>query len=67
MWISGTLFYAWFDAHEPFLWCVQFGVLTLAALGTTGKNESRRATSLVLLAGVLVALHNVFYFAARYQ
>ncbi len=67
MWISGTLFYAWFDADEPFLWTVQFSFLTLAALGATGKGEARRATLGIAVTGALVAVHNAVYFVLRYQ
>jgi hypothetical protein len=66
-WLSGWLFYTWFNPHEPFLWIVQFGILVFVAFADTFRDRPRVHAAVVGGFGLLVVAHNAVYFWLRYR
>lgn len=66
-WVSGWLFFVWFNPVEPFLWVVQFGVLVFIAFADTYRAVRPAFTAAIALFGGIVLLHNMIFFWRIYR
>jgi hypothetical protein len=63
-WMTGWLFYTWFNPFEPFLWSAEFMPLYIAAFAAATRSVRWWAATAIV--SVLVAVHNWQHFYLPY-
>lgn len=61
-WGAGWLFYTWFNPWEPFLWGLEFHLVSVVAIANAARSSPPPVWSALAVGAALLAVHNFVYF-----